>query len=283
MARVRDDEDDAPWLAEVEREPRGTTVAPRGAVIWVAALVVLLIAAIGGGLWWILTQPRENGGSVQTAAVDPTTLPLIPAPTEPYKVRPSNAGGMSVEGEGSLIYSAGEGGTPAGAIDVGSLAEDPMARPGEPSAATDPELPTAIPPARGPTDLLPPGLTADKPTPKPVAPVEPLPAPVVLPKSLKPLPPKPAADTKSETAPPAGGNASLQLGAFSSSAAADAAWKSLSGRYVYLAGLRKAVVPVKRDTSTLYRLRASGIADAATAADLCARLKVAGEECLVAR
>lgn len=90
-------------------------------------------------------------------------------------------------------------------------------------------------------------------------------------KAAAPAPaPRPA-----ESAPLAGGG-TIQLGAFSSPAAANAAWKALSGRFTYLAPLGHSVTPVANDGKTLYRLRASGPA----AGDLCARLRVAGESCV---
>lgn len=77
-------------------------------------------------------------------------------------------------------------------------------------------------------------------------------------------------------APEAAGGATIQLGAFSSPAAANAAWKALSGRFTYLAPLGHSVTPVASDEKTLYRLRASG----PDAANLCGRLRVAGESCV---
>ncbi|MGE5722008.1 MAG: SPOR domain-containing protein [Sphingomonadales bacterium] len=77
-------------------------------------------------------------------------------------------------------------------------------------------------------------------------------------------------------AAPAGPGGSVQLGAFSSQAAADNAWKALSARFKYLEPLTHSVVPVSAGGRTLYRLRASG----PNAANLCGRLRVAGETCV---
>ncbi|MCA3566695.1 SPOR domain-containing protein, partial [Bradyrhizobium sp.] len=77
------------------------------------------------------------------------------------------------------------------------------------------------------------------------------------------------------------GNFSLQLGAFSTNAKANEVWKSFTGRYSYIAPLGKAIDALERDGKTLYRLRATGITSRATAQNLCARLKVAGESCSV--
>ena len=89
------------------------------------------------------------------------------------------------------------------------------------------------------------------------------------PKQQAPAPAAPAA-------PPAAGGATVQLGAFSSQAGANAAWKAMAARFAYLAPLTHSVVPVQAGGKTLYRLRASGPG----AADICGRLKVAGESCV---
>ncbi|MET0375202.1 MAG: SPOR domain-containing protein, partial [Rhizorhabdus sp.] len=76
---------------------------------------------------------------------------------------------------------------------------------------------------------------------------------------------------------PASGGSTIQIGAFSSEAKAKAAWKTLSGRFSFLAGLTELVVPVQSGEKTLYRLRASG----GNAGDICRRLRTAGESCSV--
>lgn len=88
--------------------------------------------------------------------------------------------------------------------------------------------------------------------------------------------PAPAPKQAEPATPAASGGATIQLGAFSSPAAANAAWKALSGRFTYLAPLNHGVTPVANDGKTLYRLRASG----PDAANLCGRLRVAGESCV---
>jgi cell division septation protein DedD len=104
-----------------------------------------------------------------------------------------------------------------------------------------------------------------QPAPPPVAP-----APVAVPKRTPaPAAPAPAA--------PVAGGATIQLGAFSSQAGANNAWKALSGRFKYLAPLTHSVTSTEAGGKTLYRLRASGPG----ASDLCGRLRVAGESCVV--
>jgi hypothetical protein len=83
-----------------------------------------------------------------------------------------------------------------------------------------------------------------------------------------------------EPTPSAAGSV-VQLGAFSSGAKAEAAWKALTTRFEPLAAASKIIVPVSNGKGgTLYRLRA-GAASSADARSLCARLRVAGESCVV--
>jgi len=86
--------------------------------------------------------------------------------------------------------------------------------------------------------------------------------------------PKPA---PTPAATPAAGGATIQLGAFDSAATANSAWKALSGRFKYLAPLSQSVMTAEVKGKTYYRLRASG----PDARDICRRLEVAGESCIV--
>ena len=74
----------------------------------------------------------------------------------------------------------------------------------------------------------------------------------------------------------------VQLGAFSSDAAAAKAWTNLSKRFAYLADLNKSVSPAKVGDGTVYRLRVAA-GTAANATNLCGKLRVAGENCVVVR
>ena len=78
---------------------------------------------------------------------------------------------------------------------------------------------------------------------------------------------------------PAGGSGSvIQLGFYDNGAQAQAAWDALSGRFPVIAGMSKIVVPYQKG----FRLRA-GAASSAEAQRTCQLLKVAGENCFVAR
>jgi len=105
----------------------------------------------------------------------------------------------------------------------------------------------------------------------PVSKVPVAPAPVAAPA------PKPKAAPAAPAAPAAAAaQASIQLGAFSSQASAEHAWKALSGRFKYLAPLSHSVTSVNVGGKTLYRLRAGG----PNASGVCGRLRVAGETCV---
>lgn len=106
---------------------------------------------------------------------------------------------------------------------------------------------------------------------------EPPPRPKTLPsnETKEPVVETPAPDP--EPTPAASGTV-IQLGAFSSAAKAEAAWKALTSRFGALGSMSKIVIPVS--SSKLFRLRA-GAASPADARAMCQSLRVAGESCVV--
>lgn len=78
--------------------------------------------------------------------------------------------------------------------------------------------------------------------------------------------------------PPAGAANQVQLGFYGSAAEAEAAWKTLSGRFPVIAGAGKIVIPYQSGQ----RLRA-GFASPAEARSACQLLKAAGDACFVVR
>jgi len=248
------DEDRLPWLEPVEEEGAEEGVS---AARLIAGLVVALVilGLVVGGVYWL----KQRAGGAGTAGSDPT---LIAAAPGPYKVKPADAGGMQVKGQGDSSYAASEGADPNAKIDLSAIPEAPVAK-GKPA-------PAEVKPAEV----------------KPTAPAKPAevaaakPAPVVakpVPVAAKPVPTKAAAaETAAASAPVAGGT--VQLGALDSQAKAEAAWKSLSGRYAYLASLGHSVVKADVNGKTYYRLRAAAGGQAST---VCSKLKVAGEACAV--
>ncbi len=167
---------------------------------------------------------------------------VIAAEQGDYKQRPENPGGMNLSGEGNTSVAASEGQQPRGNLNVNGVAEQPAApaRPAQPQTAA----PTPQPPAR--------------PAPAPQQPARPAPQ----------QPQRPA---------PAPSGPAIQLGAFSTPAAANSAWNALAGRFRYLAPLTHSLVPVQSGGRTLHRLRASG----PDSANVCRRLQAAGEACTI--
>ena len=246
-----DDEDRLPWLEPVEEELDEDGGGTSGRlIIWLAAGLLLIALIVGGFLWM---RSSSDAGSGEGA--------LINAPDAYYKERPAEQASASAEDE--IVYSASKGNEVESVIDTSGTAESPV-------NVDRPQVAEAQPPA-----VPPPTVTKNAPvaTPKATAPTAP-PAPKLAAKA-RPA----AAPTAAPTAAPssAGGSGTIQLGAFSSQAKANAAWKNLAGRFAFLSGLTQSVVPVESGDKTLYRLRASG----GDARDICGRLRTAGESCSV--
>ncbi len=89
----------------------------------IAGLVVALVALglVVGGVYWL----KQRAGGPGTSAADPT---LIAAAPGPYKVKPADAGGMQVKGQGDSSYAASEGADPNAKIDLSAIPEAPVAK-----------------------------------------------------------------------------------------------------------------------------------------------------------
>lgn len=246
------EEDRLPWLEPVEDETAEEGVS---AARMIAGLVVLLVALglVVGGVYWLKQRASDRGAG--GSSTDPS---LIAAQPGPYKVKPADAGGMQVKGQGDSAYAASEGADPNARIDLSKIPETPIAK-GQPAPA--PAKPTEV--AQAPTPVK----TAPAPA-KTVPATKPAPAPAKAPVAAK--------TEVAAAAPTSGGT--IQLGALDSQAKADGAWKSLSGRYAYLAALNHVVVKAEVNGKTYYRLRAVA---GGQASSICAKLKVAGEACSV--
>lgn len=259
------DEDRLPWLEPVEDETAEEGVSAARLIV---GLIVALVALglVVGGVYWL----KQRAGGPGTSAKDPT---LIAAQTGPYKTKPAEAGGMQVKGQGDSSYATSEGADANAKIDLAAAPEAPIAK-GKAAPAPAP-VPVAKPVEVAQASVAKPAPAPAKPAPvKPTevaqAPAKPTPAPAKpAPAAVKPV--------ETATASSSGGG-SIQLGALDSEAKANAAWKSLSGRYAYLASLNHAVVKAEVNGKTYYRLRASA---GGQASSICSKLKVAGEACSV--
>lgn len=202
--------------------------------------LALLAVIVFGVVRW--QQSRGAGG-------DGT---LIAAQEGEYKVRPDDPGGLKVEGEGdSAIATSAGAKAGSGAVDLKAVPERPVAanRAPQPKASSTPQA------GRGATTRVPESggrLVA-------AAPLD-----------------------RSRTAVrgAAGGGALVQLGAYPSEGAANAAWGNYAKRFGYLAALGKSVERAEVNGRTVYRLRVNA-GSANQAADIVGRLRVAGEDSFV--
>ena len=233
--RAAFDEEGLPWLEAVADEdgPQGVSARKMLAALAMVGLAVALVAAT------MFVIGRSNAG--------PTSGPaeLIKADPHPYKIKPSDPGGLDVAGDSETAFATSAGGDTDAQIDMNAVTEAPVARP---QAKPDPK-PKSFPANETREPVVP---TGEK-----TAPV-----PVVVP----------------ETAPSGGAGTLIQLGAFSSGTKAEAAWKALTARFGSLGAMSKIITPVAG--SSLFRLRA-GAASPADAKAMCQSLRVAGENCVV--
>lgn len=172
---------------------------------------------------------------------------LIAAPEGPYKVKPAEEGGLKVEGQGAVVFQTSQGAQVQGALDLDALPEAPVARnpAAEPTPAPEPKA------ARSATS------TVSESSEKLVAKAPP-----------------------AALAPEAPAGSTIQLGAFPSEAVARKSWQAMEKRFAYLADRSESIIRAEVNGRTYFRLRVAA-ASATEAKDLCARLRIAGENCLV--
>ena len=222
-------------------EPDESPKGDTGRTIALALLGVGLLVAIVVGL----TQwQRSRAGSGDGA--------LIAAQEGDYKVRPDDPGGLKVEGEGDAAIATSAGANAGnGAVDLKAVPEAPVVAEPRPRAKADPSpvagrSAVASVPARGGR------LVAAA----------------------------PMGAARGNIPGAVGGGSLVQLGAFPSEGAANGAWGAFAKRFGYLAALGKSVEPAEVNGRTVYRLRVNA-GSAGQAADICGRLRVAGEGCFV--
>ena len=112
------DDGQLPWLQAVEDEdePRGLSARKMLA----AFLVVMAAAAIvAGSFFWI---------GRRDASLD-RPIELIQAPTGPYKVRPSDPGGLDVAGESQTAFETSAGEDPDAQLDLSKIPEQAVQAP----------------------------------------------------------------------------------------------------------------------------------------------------------
>ncbi|WP_347303128.1 SPOR domain-containing protein [Croceibacterium sp. TMG7-5b_MA50] len=96
--RLSLEDEQHPWLDGDEDEDTGIDPA-RLARAALATLVVLVGLGVLG--WWLLVGPGEAAPEADGSVIE--------APEGPYKVRPDNPGGRTVEGTGDTSFQVAEG------------------------------------------------------------------------------------------------------------------------------------------------------------------------------
>src|SRR5688572_9629536 len=117
-SRLGYEDSELPWLEPVDDEdgPRGVSAKKMLA----ALLVVLLAAAVGAGtFFWLGRQDPVGIGAPE----------LIRAEPGPYKVKPTDPGGLDVAGESRTAFQTSAGEDTDSQIDLNAMAEQPVARP----------------------------------------------------------------------------------------------------------------------------------------------------------
>jgi hypothetical protein len=112
------DDSELPWLAAVDDEdgPRGVS----GRRMMMALLIVLLGAAMVAGTFFYLGR-RD---AVVTGAPQ-----LIRAEPGPYKVKPTDPGGLDVAGESETAFKTSAGEDSDAQLDLSAVPETPVERP----------------------------------------------------------------------------------------------------------------------------------------------------------
>lgn len=222
------EDDRLPWLESPDDVEFDYDQADRGRVIGFLLIGLLVMAVIGGAIWWFAHNTQSVGDADGS---------LIEASKQPYKVRPQDAGGKVFDGTGDTSYLVSEGIRPQGSV---AASED--AGQAAPAAPVAPAASGSATPAANPASA------------KDAA--------------LAPMAAAPAPGT------------GVQIGAFSTRAAAEAAWTKFQSQHEPLQGRSHRVLEGRADIGTVYRLQAVA-ADAASARSLCSALQAGGLKCQV--
>lgn len=216
--------------------------------LFMAASALGLVLLAGMGVWTF--------GGHRAAGI-----PVIEADTRPLRVKPENAGGMTVVGANDQVMGGhGDGDGATGDLAPEAERPDPQALRAQRAVAAAPASSpaTANPPAPAVTPAAVPGAGIIVPTPA-----------VVRPQAAAPA--------------PAGGPAMVQIAALDSEAGATAEWQRLAHKVPDLLGDRKpTIIRADRDGKVFWRVRTGGFADTAAAAEFCRKMRGKGIGCSIA-
>jgi hypothetical protein len=121
------DDQSLPWLEAVENEDGPRAISARKMFV---ALVLVLIAGgiVAGTMFWLGRQDPAVSGPPE----------LIRAEPGPYKVKPTDPGGLDVAGESETAYSTSAGEDPDAALDMRKLTPDMNEAAAEPAVPATP-------------------------------------------------------------------------------------------------------------------------------------------------
>lgn len=192
MTDERTADEPLPWLVPVEDEDEPQAISAQR-MLRALAVVVLGAAIIAGTFFWLGHRQNISGGPPQ----------LIRAPSAPYKVKPSNPGGLDISGESETAFETSAGEDKDSRLDLNKMPETPVAKP-----------------AKAPPEPRPKATSGDEKAPEVVHDKAP-----------------------TEVTPSGGSGSVIQLGAFANQAQAERAWTALSARFPAVAALGKMIVP----------------------------------------
>jgi len=264
---------DAPLSFDARQPVRGSRPFPVTLVI--SGLVLLgLIMAI---FLFYRSGVREAGQPPKTVGTPVAEMKSAP----PADAQPDDPAA------GLQIYQSENGQAQAGKPNFVAPPEQPAERT-SPAQAAPPPAPAPTTPVAASAELrpaLPPPVAPQVTTPAAPRAAQPAPAPIKA-APARPAPVKAAAPKPEPVKPPApartSGGAAVQIGAVSSTALADAAWKDAVRIAPGLAaGKGKGVEKIDKNGHVLFRTAVTGFASKTEAAAFCAKLKAAGKACFV--
>ena len=128
MSDGRSYDEQLPWLQPVddEDEPRGISARKM-----LAALAVVIAAAliVAGTFFWLGHRGTSVSGPPE----------LIRAPSEPYKIKPPNPGGLNISAESQTAFETSAGEDKDSQLDTSKLPANTVVKPAEESPKTTAE------------------------------------------------------------------------------------------------------------------------------------------------
>jgi sporulation related protein len=238
-----------------------------------------MLAVAGGLLGLVALGAAATWG---LSRMGPRPVPVIEADPRPLKVRPDSPGGMVVPNQDQLVLeganqrrAAERNRTTVARLDSGpeapalDLLRQQTAPPSAATALPAPAAPSEAPPAGTPGTAS----SLGGPVPSVAPPVAvALSATIAAPAAIGAAP---------VPGPVAGGRSYAQFGALNSEEAARAEWDRLLRRVPELSAFQPRISKLEREGQpALWRLRATGLPDAAAAKALCDAVRARGGACV---